>query len=790
MRFRLVTNTSLKRIASGGWHLAQTIKPVPRLTHVLTQPRQLFHQDTNKTPSSSQIRTYSDTTQGSAEHDYIIDPITNRRVPKVTYGTAEIPTSSSVHTASLNYGTDPSLFPDASVAEPHHPDGPPPGDELKKYGDVSIDSVEPADFSDPGPTLFTFDSAENKYSFTPTANEEYSLNHLPAEEEEFPLQEGELDKYKAEVDDIDDGTVAKQSYDDLSEYKPVFNNEVAETTEAPAYGDLGEYKPYYSNEGAEVKQVPAYKDLGEYGPYRHNEGVIADAEAAAPSDLDQYHPYMYKESERDVEAVETLAAEDLAQYKPQVFDDFLDATIAGDKPFQQYGDLDKYIAFRDQTLEGEPAAEKDDVADCLEEYEAQDHENVVAVGDGVDLARKMGNLSVEETEPVCVFDSTIHGVATDPPKRPAVFPEEPGLPIQPHHNVHIDPSQMSSMTREYIRDFPEQFAQPCNAQETLEAYSTQTTQDEEAAFAAQLNAASTMPIYAPSPALPQKSAPRLETSLNHRSTRRTSKVQPKKRPRLGIDSDSYSAEPQGLETSYLEECRDQPNGAIFVRTYGTHSRQDGKAAEQVIEPPPSRADDGVPYHRDPEIDGRGFLGGTSEPTAPKVNEPVVYRVLAYDPKTQSVSIAETTSDIPEQSTVSAPADILLRLSNPGKFFPYFASLQAEGFEIASGGGDVLVFRKVRATMRRVNPIDLMGTPMALPNAAAFASPTGFVNYDMPKADETETATQSAQQSNSSRKKISLGKKALLAGTSVVGLTYATGVVSEYIARPKPKSGHS
>ncbi|KXJ86173.1 hypothetical protein Micbo1qcDRAFT_168772 [Microdochium bolleyi] len=288
---------------------------------------------------------------------------------------------------------------------------------------MPVDSVEPADFSDPGPTLFTFDSTENKYSFTPTASEEYSLNHLPAEEQEFPLQEGELDKYKAELDDINVGAASKQAYDDLSDYKPVFNNEGVEAQEAPGYEDLGDYKPYFSNESVEVKQTPAYEDLNEYkpylhneaietnssqpvyddlqdyGPYKHKENLAGGTEAVVPEDLDQYQPYMYKEFERDVQAVETTDAEDLAQYKPQIFDDFPDAATTADEPFQQYGDLDKYIAFRDQTLEGEPAPEKDEVADCLQDYESKDHENVVAAGDGVDLASKVASVDLEQNEP-------------------------------------------------------------------------------------------------------------------------------------------------------------------------------------------------------------------------------------------------------------------------------------------------------------------------------------------------------------------------------------------------------
>ncbi|KAH7031386.1 uncharacterized protein B0I36DRAFT_323820 [Microdochium trichocladiopsis] len=865
-RYHLDTRSAFKRIINGcfgpnkarwSWHFASQDEPTARRAYAsaqswhgnqysASQSRRNVEREANKATGSAQTRTYTDTTRtepSNIEQDYIIDPITNRRVPKSSYGTFETPIQPTVSSAATNFGTEPSLFPTSDEAKPHHSNGPPPTEELNKYNNVTIDSAEPADFADSGPTLFTFDSTENRYSFTPSASEEYSLNHLSAEEEDFPLQEGELDKYKAVVDEIHDGEESQQPYDDLKKYKPVFSNESTETKEVPAYEDLGDYKPFLHDEGREVKTTqayedlgqyqpylhnegaqskdspsygdldgykpylhnealsaeptqPAYEDLGDYGPYQHNEGVVDSSETAQHDDLDQYQPYMYKETEREAEAMEDPPADDLAQYQPKVFDDFPDMSVSLDEPFQQYGDLDKYKAFRDQALEGEPAIEKDVVADCLDEYDSKQEDQVVAAGDGIDLVHKMGDLNVGQTEPVCVFDSTIHGVSAESPKR---VPDHTSTSQE--DDVFNSPYHMSSMTGNYVRDFPEQFAQSWTAPMAPEIDSA-AAQAEERAFAERLNAASTMPIYASGREMPP-SKPRLESALNRRSTRRTNKVQPRRRPRLGADLDSYSAEPQGLETSYAEECRDQPKGPSFVRTYGTQRHQDDQAPAQVAEPPVHRApDDGKPYHRDPEVDGQGYVDPGTTSAAPKPVEPTIYKVLAYDAGTQNISIAETTSDVPDQSSSSAPADILLRLTNPSRFFPYFAPLQAEGFEIVSGDGDVLVFRKVRATMRRVNPIDLMGTPMALPNAAAFASPTGFVNYDIPRADEAETAEQDdasgaglagstaagKQSPPAPRKKMGFGKKVLFAGTSALGLTYATGVVAEYFARPNPRSG--
>ncbi|KZF25487.1 hypothetical protein L228DRAFT_236578 [Xylona heveae TC161] len=150
--------------------------------------------------------------------------------------------------------------------------------------------------------------------------------------------------------------------------------------------------------------------------------------------------------------------------------------------------------------------------------------------------------------------------------------------------------------------------------------------------------------------------------------------------------------------------------------------------------------------------------------------PTLYKVLAYDRSSKTVVLATTTS-----STASAqaepsltPSAALAKLESPARFLAHFPALQAEGYEIVSGSGDVLVFKKVRETEseaatsqgiddqfagfsltdyelvstqpggrtksdiqyevypRQINPID--GTTTT-PQTGNFASPTGFVNHD-------------------------------------------------------------
>ncbi|OBT66148.1 hypothetical protein VE03_05160 [Pseudogymnoascus sp. 23342-1-I1] len=192
--------------------------------------------------------------------------------------------------------------------------------------------------------------------------------------------------------------------------------------------------------------------------------------------------------------------------------------------------------------------------------------------------------------------------------------------------------------------------------------------------------------------------------------------------------------------------------------------------------------------------------------------PTVYKILAYSPETQSVLITETTSVVPPGNRKPlSPAAVLPRLKNPARFLPHIAPLLNEGYEIASGDGHVLVFRKVRdgpplgipaaktetdtQARKMTNPID--GMQSIRPATGNFASPTGFVNHDLPEyhiksGTETGQDGQNYDGSESSwkdqewhdraarrqkgKKKV---KRLLIGAVWVGGLSYAVGVVAEF-----------
>jgi hypothetical protein len=84
----------------------------------------------------------------------------------------------------------------------------------------------------------------------------------------------------------------------------------------------------------------------------------------------------------------------------------------------------------------------------------------------------------------------------------------------------------------------------------------------------------------------------------------------------------------------------------------------------------------------------------------QTTSPSLFKVLAYDSSTLQMTIAETTSSLSAMGETDSqplhPTEVLSRLNNVAKFLPYFAQMENQGYEIVSGSGDVLVFKKVRS----------------------------------------------------------------------------------------------
>ncbi|KAM0139799.1 hypothetical protein ACHAP3_002858 [Botrytis cinerea] len=375
------------------------------------------------------------------------------------------------------------------------------------------------------------------------------------------------------------------------------------------------------------------------------------------------------------------------------------------------------------------------------------------------------------------------------------------------------------VTGNFVRDFPEEFEKSWTQQKDsagglmptvskdawgydtspkgLElSYSTEVKQSVQKAEKEYIEGLGSKEAFSRNP-----NTPRLQTSLDRSATKPTSS-----QPNLAkaiTETDPYSKVPQGLETSYKEECANQGEGdlSVYVSSYGKPRKQSGKDKDLVREIRGIYEDSygkiGSKHRQVPANDAPAASSPEEKPASGP--EPTTYKVLAYDSTMQSIKIAETTSIVTDTATALTPAEVLLRLSNPAKFFPHFQPLQAEGYEIVSGSGDVLVFRKVRSARRlssqadlknnTTNPID--GMQIA---TARFASPTGFVNHDLPESAEPAFKSNIdvrrqepvfsgksswKDHSETKNKKPGKAKRVLLGGAIVGSGCYAIGVVTEF-----------
>ncbi|KAK6063528.1 conserved serine-threonine rich protein [Seiridium cupressi] len=760
------------------------------------------HKGTKRAKSTFSAGAKRDQQESQAEADYVIDPITNRKVPKKTYGAVDNVSDDSTGTFK-SYRSQFATFGPPGIdgkpeQQPIYSNGPPPPEELTKYNNVEAELEEP----------------ENLHQFPTIQSEEYSLNHLPPEEAaevsedtgkynaagydrvqsaaSSPVPKYEdLHKYKPSQYDHVESSVAEypaQKYEDLHEYKPYRYNESTALDEEPTqgYDDLYKYRPYLDNDGAPIaRSTPTYEDLDKYETFEHQEELKSgqatekyedlgkydhsefldktQAEESIPAyeDLNKYEqPYHYQEGKVTPDSQQKY--DDLDSYHPKTFDEHVSAEE--EKPFHQYGDLDTYKAFRFQEPDGKPVSEHDNVESSLKEFDSK-------------------------TEPWENLEQSLldHIAASN------------AADVEASANVHISRQRHrdledSKMTGNFVRDFPEDFSRSWTLSETgLQQENTDSlksgyeqemqskVQNAERDYSEALSRTANASVLETS--LDRQSKPRTESALNRtkRSMSRHSRKQ--------ANADPYSRQPQGLETSYAEECGSETAGSTYVQMYGT---LDNAGKDRISEPVSA-----IPLEQLVEE-----LPSSSTAAASAL-ESTVYRILSYDPTTNSVSTVETTSVAPDQAKPITPAEALLSLSHPLKFLPHFAPLFAQGFEMVSGKGDILIFRKTKdvppssgETQVPINPIDMMGKPAPLPSAAAFASPTGFINYDVPAAEEREPPFRSnidvrreepvfsgpkITQEALKKQKKSVTKRVLIGGVWIAGLSYALGVIGEYFA---------
>ncbi|KAJ5675718.1 hypothetical protein N7462_008615 [Penicillium macrosclerotiorum] len=163
-----------------------------------------------------------------------------------------------------------------------------------------------------------------------------------------------------------------------------------------------------------------------------------------------------------------------------------------------------------------------------------------------------------------------------------------------------------------------------------------------------------------------------------------------------------------------------------------------------------------------------------------------YRILAFDSSTSKVTTAEADAFFGTSETTQ-PHEVLSRLHNPAKFVPYFSQMQQDGYEISTGGGDILVFRKAAKTPKNTSTASV-STQDSVPShvhadIAKYLCHDSYDSVDTHARPYHPSSPKPIGPSNSSRITESstrrVFRRMVLTGTSVAASCYAIGTVTEY-----------
>jgi hypothetical protein len=595
------------------------------------------------------------------------------------------------------------------------------------------------------------------------------------------------------------------------------------------YGDLGKYGPVEWQEPNGLRSLTPeeeskdYDDLHNYGAIKWNEpngvrDLTAEEVSKDYDDLHKYGPVKWNEPDglRPLTAEEkSKDYDDLHKYGPMLWNEPDGVAVpTAEEKSRNYRDLNKYSLFLHNEPDGQASAQSPD--DPMEgepsKCQAFQHnepdgkkEEFSSLGNGLEeFDNKHDILEYGMPVSTTILRGGLQEFSAEN------FVQEETLETARHKLRPIDiRPRLSTVHENPIETLSDKMAKlTLESSKPLPSINLNELETEPISLAEDEPEISSMDGYFPNlePPKPVHQQRLLSKYTTYKHT-----------PDL-----SFYSTPLGLELSYLEECRGFPTWPTYVRSYGT-----------LVSPP--KCDLAGPAMASPKpvntctsqnrsSKASGISGQAASP------EQALYKVLAYDPAMQTIVEADTTSTVPDGAKPMTTPEVLLRISNPALFSPYFQVMEMKGYEIVSGGGNVLVFRKVRDGQRtttehdksfnfpksrtaslvesgpRINPIDMMGSRPYIPSIGNFASPTGFVNYDDPVMSGEESQPKPPPpsrlaaavlkdgetlppgiKSHGGRRK-GLVRRVLFSVACVTGGSFAAGVVGEYF-RTGGSDGH-
>ncbi|KAI6532675.1 hypothetical protein MCOR10_002830 [Pyricularia oryzae] len=739
----------------------------------------LFGSETNQAQTSGDSSgqnvtqaTGSSQLLSSSEPDYVIDPITNRKVYKV-----ETPTSlgdalatPAIKSQFSGVESTPKSDPSPLVYSPvFDPEFPITQQELQGYAEPSMDS-------------------------DPTGSDGRPSGNVYWHHANGVTTKGYLNMSSSE------------KYDDLSKYKPVMEKAPA-TPEDPTkeYQDLEEYQPVMTG-GTPVPENPSaeYEDLDEYKPVLVERTPVAEDPSKEYTDLDQYTPV--PDVKQTPNPHEKEVYKDLPGYSAAHPD-----VEASPNPYEKevYQDLHLYASpFPDVDVAPNP-------------YEKEPYTDLHLYQDGFAYCEPDGKPLAPnpfEKETYSDLDTYYAFRYNEPDGKPT---ESNQLEKEKYTDLE-DYSQgyraCEPNGRYALRDTNVKMSEPDLDQEAKALNLGYTEPGSEGPISKVARAVSNM-FMNNTPQVYERSwgLTRHGNLSNCKDFKIISSPKLNRGPQLTgskeeADEYGYSLKPFGLETSYADECNGRSTWPIFTRIYGTPEADPLPSLDAAKSRDTANTMSSASSSQSSSTSSSSASSSPSKPRRSSVY--TVYKVLAYDPTTQIFEMAQTTSTVPDNTTGLPPAEALVRLAHPIKFFPYFAPLQAQGFEIVSGSGDVLVFRKSRQNTLveeapftqtpRINPIDMTGASSMSSTATSFLSPTGFSRYE-PDPDPTndqrpppprrfqpgtrqgaytpqtgEQFSSTWSQTNKPTKSAPrLAKKVILGASSALGIAYAGAVAAEF-----------
>ncbi|KAG5934866.1 hypothetical protein E4U53_000589 [Claviceps sorghi] len=667
----------------------------------------------------------------------------------------------------------------------NEPDGlpaPTPEELSKNYND--LDKYGPVKWSEPdGLRKLTPEELSRQYDDLDTYSKPFVAPDALLEAHEAAQQDATPKAEPIGAKVVEEDVLAAdpaKDYHDLDKYGPVRWNEPdglrKPTPEelSKNYQDLHLYSQYPNSGPATPRIHPEeaskqYDDLPKYDAFPNagpaEERIHPEVASKQYDDLDKYPSAGYEEPDKTshVHPEElTKNYQDLAKYQTCTLDSFDSKyPVHPEEASKAYDDLDAYKPVMHNEPDGKPVVE----VSGMSSTEAVD--NLTEPPTAAEIRRDVLQRAFPNSHRTMVQNAKCQDeqrLGSGPSSGSGSGSRQSTSP----EGADSATSSRPVMTGNYARDFPEEFAASWS---TSNSWSKSTLFPSNLAGEAQPSKASSalgwekeeadfssmdesFPSETANEALRLQPALDRQSGISGRKPLLSGAVM-ERSEKTRLADDAYSKSPQGLELSYLDDGAGRTAWPRFVRHY-KNGRQNKERNETSA-------------------------SGMDSPS--EEQQPVSYKMLAYDASTQTMSVAETWSGAPNTSTRATPADVLLRVSNPAKFFPYFSALQAEGYEIASGSGDVLVFRKVRpgtaskdASGPGINPIDMMGRRSGASN---LASPTGHVSCESAQYRPADAGE--AQETKARSKKRSLGRKVVVGTAWVAGTAYAVSVAGEYLS---------